>query len=119
MADTYRTKSVEEDWVELVPGGQLVPSNHGAPPLLSRTDGDARFVFTAACGGSRTVTALMTQVLVPPGDRGSEGDEQARGQRQVLGFDSAWRGRDVLDRMILVTRPVLARSPGSQCAPRV
>ena len=105
--------------MELVPGGQLLPSNHGAPPLLSRTDGDARFVFTAACGGSRTVTALMTQVLVPPGDRGSEGDEQARGQRQVLGFDSAWRGRDVLDRMILVTRPVLARSPGSQCAPRV
>ena len=93
MADTYRTKSVEEDWVELVPGGQLLPSNHGAPPLLSRTDGDARFVFTAACGGSRTVTALMTQVLVPPGDRGSDGDELARGEVNCKFWDLIRRGK--------------------------
>ncbi|KAG2619035.1 uncharacterized protein LOC120667697 [Panicum virgatum] len=54
--------------------------------------------FSRLCSGSRYGHRLMTLVLVPPGDRGSDGDELTRGEVncKVLGFDSARKDRGVL-----------------------
>ena len=49
--------------------------------------------FSRLCSGSRYGHRLMTLVLVPPGDRGSDGDELARGEVNCKFWDLIRRGK--------------------------